>query len=148
MIGQVESSWGSPDLGEITKEAGDVAWYCAQACNAIGASVASLPEPTEAARTGDPGRLLHVTGKIGDITKKFYFHTAVWERPQFLDERRAELLQHLADILEYVRRYLALYGVPLGFALETNIQKLLKRHPIKTGFTPETAAAKMDEATP
>lgn len=143
LIEQVESSWGAPDLGKIIKEAGDVAWYCAQACNALGASVATLPEPTEAARRSEPDRLLHVAGKVSDIAKKFYFHTAPQDRPQFLAERRAELSQHLADILEYVRRYLALYGVPLEFALARNIQKLLKRH--RDGFTFASAAAKLDE---
>lgn len=143
LIEQVEASWGAPDLGKIIKEAGDVAWYCAQACNALGVSVALLPEPTEAARTGDPGRMLHVTGKISDIAKKFYFHTAPQDRPQFLDERRAALLQHLTDVLRYVRRYLGIYDVPLEVALETNIRKLDIRH--RDGFTFASAAAKLDE---
>lgn len=145
LIEEVEASWGSPNLSKIIKEAGDVTWYDAQACNALGTSVALLPPPTEAARSGSPDRLLRVACKVSDIAKKFYFHTSPEDRPLFLAERCATILQHLADILEYVRRYLKVHEIPLEVALETNIRKLDIRH--RDGFTFASAAAKLDEVT-
>lgn len=123
-------------LNDVLEECGDLMWYAAQHCNAMGISLAEFAPRT---KIGMPCTCLDwlwsATGELADMTKKEYFHKK--------DVNAVDRWMLLDTTLSAVSTLLGFYGFTLSDACEHNNAKLLIRH--KDGWTPEGANAYADK---
>ena len=134
----VLSTWGN--VPPLFDEAGDLLWYVAQMCRAMGKSIAAVPpEPGVFLGWGIETTIQSLyrnTGWIADATKKRVFHDKLINP--------FDMLAALQAVVGGVEHILSMYHFRLEQALERNHQKRLARHP--GGFSYETANARADEA--
>lgn len=138
----VASDWGE-DNNDLINEAGDLLWYVAQMCRALGKSIASVP-PNRQVFIGWTEQqavtvLYRNTGALADMVKKRVFHRGPTLNP-------FKIMEALEATVGAVDHILRLRGMTLEEAFDANNAKLLKRHP--NGFSPETANARADEVRP
>ena len=133
----VLSTWGkAPSLFD---EAGDILWYGAQMCKAMGKSIAAVPPEPEVFLGWDTETtiqsLYRNAGWVADATKKRIFHGRLINP--------FDMLAALQAIVGGVEHILSIYHFRLEQALDRNHEKRALRHP--AGFTRATANARADE---
>jgi NTP pyrophosphatase (non-canonical NTP hydrolase) len=133
----VLSTWGkAPPLFD---EAGDVLWYVAQMCKAMGKSIAAIPPEPGVFLGWDTETtiqsLYRNTGWIADATKKRVFHGKLINP--------FDMLAALQAVVGGVEHILSISHLRLEAALDRNHEKRALRHPM--GFSHATANARADE---
>lgn len=122
----------------VLEECGDLLWYAAQMCHALGYSLGDFtPRDMGKDEIFSLALLWKSTGALADMTKKQVFH-----------EKTINAVMRVAAItrtLDAVQSLLGLYGFTLEKACGENNAKLLKRFP--AGFTTADANARKDEAS-
>lgn len=136
LVGEVIELYALKGTDDRVKEAGDVAWYIAEACSTLGLEMGNLPFSEEDTGTHPVPLidLLFSAGAFSEIVKKVVSHDHPFDDTMMNNA--------LGKVLTAWRRYCDEKGLMYNDVLNANIIKLKNRYGDK--FSPEASLYRIE----